>query len=132
MGPDDTPASIPIRPRFPWDIKAVLRTDGVGYQTLYSQAVRHWSVFHDSLHEQNKNKISPNKRRVVLLSNLFENATLVCRTITQDVIDTDDGTSIVLDAVDKKDELTAVSDVYEQLQEQLAFTRRANEPFHLF
>lgn len=66
------------------------------------------------------------------MSHLFGNSATVSRTTIQEVIDADDGTCLVVDAVPKKYELSVVSDVSTHLQNLLRCVQRGKEPFRLF
>lgn len=50
----------------------------------------------------------------------------------KDVLDADDGTSLVVDAVHKKDALSVVSDVYSQLHRLFRMVRKHGEDFREF
>lgn len=130
--PDDSLDAFPNQPQLTWDIKTVFWTYLVSDQTLYVQAVHHWCAFHDILSEWNRNRIGPNNRGVVLLSHLFGNAAAVCRTITQEIVDSDDVTSLTVNSVHRKEALSVVSDVYCHLQNLFRTLQRCSESFGLF
>lgn len=86
---------------------------------MFAHVVKHWCAFHDNLNPPNSKIIKHENRVGVLLKHLLCNAGDIFQTITHDVIDTDDGTSLVVDAVHKKYALSVVSNVYGQLQRLL-------------
>lgn len=73
-------------------------------------------TFHNNLTQTNINRIDPKNRGISALSYICVHARDLCCTITQDVIDADDVTTLYVDAVFKKDSLSVVSNLYTQLQ----------------
>lgn len=77
----------------------------------------------------NSHEFDPNSRKVFLISYLFSLAADICPTIQADFLAAEVGTSLINDAVHKKDALSVVRDIYAQLQislESLFVTPRAS------
>lgn len=66
-----TISTVPSRPRFAWDAKSPPWTDGNGNQERFKAAVEDWKEFHDSLPDNNLNKITTGLQGIVLKSQLF-------------------------------------------------------------
>lgn len=87
------------RPRFSWDARNVPWTDGVGDQVEYSEAFLARGSFHHIPSEKNGNQIEKKNRDIVLMSNLFRQAKDVCHAVHGEVLPSDEGAQLVVDAV---------------------------------
>ena len=130
MSPDDR--IIPSRPRFSWDIKSVPWTDGKGDQHEYYKSVNRWVSFQDNLPDSNSNKIDSKNRGIVLQSNLYGRAKDLCEGIDPTKIASVDGVNLILSAIYKRDPLSVVSLVFQELQALLLVRRENNEQFNDF
>lgn len=91
-----------------------------------------WCAFHDSPSPLSYNCIDAKNRGVVSPMHHLCNVSDICRTITQEVFDVNDVTSLVVDLFHKKDALSIVSDVYGQLQRLFGTVWKTGENFRLF
>lgn len=123
MGPDDSRTSVPSRPRFSWDIKAIPWTDGKGDLLQFSKSVKRWCTLHDILPDNNRDKIVKKNRGIVLLSHLYGRAKDRCEGIEDEVLKAGDGVNLIVVAIYKRDALSVVSLFYQELQSLLS-TRR--------
>jgi len=122
-------STLPQRPKFSWDMKAVPWTDGRGDQDGYARAVSLWKKFHDTLPVSNSNKIPVNLQGIMLQSNLYGRAQDLVKGITDDVICGADGATAIVKAIHSRDPLAVVSEVFKDFNELLAVIRGENETF---
>lgn len=71
-----------------------------------------WSAFQDELPDNNSNKIPTALRGIMLFSQLYGCARDICKTISMDVIKSEDGVSETIKAIHKRDALSTVSDLF--------------------
>ena len=126
MGPEGN-QRLPTRPKYSWDIKNVPWTDAVGDQFEYYKAVNRWGAFQDTLSASNTNKIDVASRGMVLQSNLYGRARDLCEGIDFDKINSKDGVDMILTAIYKRDPLSVVSLVFQELFALLSVKRERNE-----
>ncbi len=130
MGPGST---LPLRPKFSWDIRSVPWTDGKGDQAQYASSVSLWKSFHEqSSCKQSKAKFRKDLQGIMLLSQLYGRALDVCKKIPDNVVQSVDGVKSIVQAVYKRDPLAAVSDVYQDFLEVMNAKRGSNESFKNF
>ena len=132
MGPEPSSSSLLPRPRFSWDIKNVPWTYGKGNKEEYSNSVPLWNAFHDKLPDSNSNKIPNVLRGIMLQSKLFGRARHLCKSISAETIQSVNGSKAIVDAIHKRDALSVVSVIYENLIDLLSKKRGANESFRNF
>ena len=125
-------SDLPKRPRFLWDIRSVLWTDGKGDQEDYINAVRTWSSFQYNHPDSNSNKIPWSLRGIMLHSHLYGRAEDLCKEIPFIEIESDDGVDKICKAVYKQDALTIVRNAYSDFQDLLSTKRGYNESFRNF
>lgn len=117
-------------PRFFWDIRAVPWTDGKRDQHEYVKAVCRRSAFHENLPDGNSNKITDKNRGTVLLSNLYGSAKELCDKIEDVVLNPDaaKSTELIISTMYKRDPLSVVTVVYEELQKLLLLAEEVTNP----
>lgn len=79
----------PSRPHFKWDMRKCPWTNRKGNQEQYVINVRRWCRCHDSLPENNSNRIRQELRRLTLQAQLYDCAVDLCSGIREDVIASD-------------------------------------------
>ena len=131
MGPASV-NSVPTRPRFAWDAKSPPWTDGVGNQERYKKAVLDWKEYHDSLAENNPNKVSPNIQGIILKSQLFGQAEDLCSELTNEQLKEADGVNLIINKVYERDALSVVSETYDYFNSLWSTRRKPNESFKTF
>ncbi len=132
MGPAANDKNLPSRPKFTWDLRNVPWTDGRGDQEGYAKKVKEWAAFHDSLTDQNSNKIQKEQRGLVLHTQLYGRAEDRTRHMTIEDLQKESAVSDIIKCVYQRDPLTVVSDVYKDLETLLNTKRAANESFKNF
>eukprot|EP00171_Calliarthron_tuberculosum_P017605 IDg17605t1 len=132
MGPSSEYNDLPKRPRFSWDIKTVPWTEGKGNQEDYATSVALWSQFHNKLPNQNSNKIPADLRGIMLQSQLYGRARDLCKKISAETIQSENGADSIVKAVYKRDPLSVVSEVYQDFTKLLATKRHSTESFKYF
>ena len=125
-------SALPSRPKFSWDVKNVPWTDGKGNQEDYKDSVKLWSAFHDKLPVANANKIPDELRGIMLQSQLYGRAKDLCKKLSDVTIQSKGGSDAIVNAVCKRDALSAVSDVYRDYMALLNLKRGSNEMFKNF
>lgn len=127
-----SPSEVSARPRFSWDMKSPLWTDGKGSQESYYESVLQWKKFHDTLLDTNNNKVPAALQGLVLLSQLYGRAKDLAKKVSEADLSTDDGALRVAEAIHKTDALSIVTDVYERFSSVLATKRSDNESLKNF
>ena len=107
-------------------------TDGKGNQEDYKDSVKLWSAFHDKLPVANANKIPDELRGIMLQSQLYGRAKDLCKKLSDVKIQSKGGSDAIVNAVCKRDALSAVSDVYRDYMALLNLKRGSNEMFKNF
>lgn len=95
----------------------------------YSKAADLWKKNHDKLPDSNSNKILQQLREVVVQSLLLNGAHSFCMTITDSDIQSIDGSKVVVDAIQKREALSVVSDVYQNFMSLLSTRRGSTKTF---
>ena len=115
MGPGGSVArdvDLPMRPKFSWDLKSAPWKDGKGSQEQYAEAVSLWKLCHDNLPQNTSGKIPEKLQGIVLKSQLYGRARDLARSVPQDVLVSGIGSRAVVDALQKRDGLSVVNDIY--------------------
>lgn len=88
----------------------------------YVKSVRRWGVFQDNLDDQNSHKIDAANRGIVLLSHLYGLARDLFQGIGDDLIESQNGTELIVYEIYRSDPLSMVYTVYQE--PETLFTRR--------
>ena len=123
----NTVSLLPSRPKFHWDVKSPPWTDARGDQLEYKNQVDLWKHFHDSLPNNNSNKIPSNLQAICLKSQLFGRAIDLCSGITNTELSSEDGVSKIVNAIYQRDGLSVVSEAYRVFNDLLDTKRGNNE-----
>lgn len=103
--------SLPSQPRFDWEKKSVLGTDGKGSSEEYASAVTIWIAFHDKTLASNPNKVPREPRDIMLQSQLHNRAKELCSGLSDSVVQSDFVADAVLKAGHKRDAFSPVCEV---------------------
>lgn len=118
--------------KFYWDLRSAPWTDGRGPQDEYADEVDRWCDFHDMLEEKNPNRIPPELRGTMLWEHLSGSAKDCARKIPRDILMSEDGPNAFVDAVHRRDPLSAVSTVYADFSALVSARRGDNESYKAF
>lgn len=102
---------LPSRPRISWKTRSAPWTDGVGNQEPYANAVRRWSVFHDTLPDCYGNKALKESHGMIIHSQLFGRAKIRGDALDDDVLSFENGVVVIVDAVYKMEPLSVCNAV---------------------
>ena len=125
----DSANALPSRPRFSWDTRNAPWTDGIGDQEDYANAVKRWCAFHDSLHDNNANKVMKVSRGMILQSQLYVRAKIRGDDFHDTVLCSEDGVTAVVDAIYKTDALSAGNSAYSDYVKLISIRRSPNETY---
>ena len=128
MGPDSANA-LPSRPRFSWDTRNAPWTDGIGDQEGYANAVKRWCAFHDSVHDNNANKVMKVSRGMILQSQLCGRAKIRGDAIDDTVLCSEGGVTAIVDVIYKIDALSVGNSAYSDYVKLLSIRRSPNETY---
>lgn len=103
---------IPSRPLFYWDAKSPPCTDGKGNQEKYKSSVLDCKQYHDLLPEISSNKVFPAVQRIVLKSQLYEEAADLCSGSTNIKPRGGNGVDLIMDTFYQRDFFSAISETY--------------------
>ena len=124
-----SPEQLPNRPKFHWDIRNPLWTDGRGSQEEFYRAVVAWKNFHDKLPDGHSHKIPSNVQGVFLQSQLYDRAQDIAQKFELDQIEKDDGALRAASVIYKRDVLSVVTDTFRQLISLLQTKQADNDSF---
>lgn len=127
MGPDQESTVLPNRPRFTWDIRYVPWTDDKGNEDEYRKSVALWRPFPDKLPDNNSNKIPTELRGIILQSQLYGRAKDLSDSLDDTQIQSTDGSTAIVNAIYKRDALSVVSGVYQNILSLLTTKRGEHE-----
>ena len=132
MGPGNNARDRPSHFKFSWDMRNCPWTDGRGNQEPYATAVTMWSFYHDTLPNSNSKKIPKNLRCLTLRAQLFDRAVDLCRSIPLEDLQSNDGQDKIVQALYKRDPLSAVSHLFDDFSSLLNTKRERTESFKNF
>lgn len=95
----------------------------------YAQAVSSWCDFQDNLPDANPNKIGKNNRGIVLRSQLYGRAKDLCKGLDSTKVASVDGVKLIVNSVYKRDALSVVTTLYDELQQLMSLRRERGESF---
>ena len=131
MGPASANALL-NRPRFSWDTRNAPRTDGVGDQEAYANAVKRWCAYHDSLPNANSSKVFKASRGMILHSQLYGRAKIKGDALSDGVLCSDSGADSIVDVIYKMDALSVCNAAYSDYEKLLSICRSPNETYANF
>lgn len=103
MGPGSTQSKLPSYPKFSWNMRSCLWTDGRKDQEPHALAVRRWSQYHHTLAAKITNGIPPYLRGLTLHAQLYDLVIDFCRSIPIEVFASKFGVDAIIDALYKRD-----------------------------
>lgn len=102
------------------------------YQTEFAESVLRWQAFHTNLSDGSSNKVSLKNQGIALLSHLYGRARDLCKPISDEVINTENGVEVIVAVIHKRDPLSVVSSVYSELIKLMTVKRLSNKTFKDF
>lgn len=99
----------------------------MGSQEAYAEYVYLWMLYHDTQPDKTPVKIPKNLQGVVMKSQLLGRAKDVARQVTSEVLITEKGGQAIVNAVDKRDRLSVVNDIYTLINDFVVTKRNDNE-----
>lgn len=109
---NDRSVYLPSRPKYSWDVRNVPWTDGRGDQAGYARSVKLWRKFHAHLPANKSNQIPAELEGIMLQSQLYGRAQDLVKAVTEEDIESEDGTDAIVKALNKRDLLAVSKEVY--------------------
>lgn len=117
--------NLPSRPKFSRDANSAPWTDGRGNQEEYRNAVPLWPRFHNTLPDNNSDKIPSALQAPCLKSKPYGRVKYLCSGITDDQLVGENAVSLIVGAIYERDALSVVSEAWKGFN-QLLNTRQGS------
>lgn len=121
----DTAISHSSRPKFSWDPHNAPWTDGTGIQEKYAKYVQLWNDYYNILLDTNPHKIFRSACGVILKSQLFGRAKILCDVIDHTILRSEDRMAEIAGKTYKGDALSICNEAFTDFTSLLS-TKRSN------
>lgn len=122
----------PLRPKFSWDVRSAPWTDGRGDQEQYLEKVLLCKEFHDTLPENNSNKIIPQLQGIMLKAQLVGRARDLGAKVSMEELKLCDGAITLGHSIYRVDALSKINKISDQFSKLITTRRWNNEPLGNF